>query len=115
MIKILKISDENSFIDFPYWFQDETGKGVVIQSINGELYLKIKCINEGELNLYLRGIDFIFDDKRYPIYIKYKKFQIDDKNILLQDKLVSHDNFYKITQKVENNQILELKLVWEPI
>lgn len=113
-IKILEISDEDSFVNFPYWFQDETGKGIVIESCDGELDLKIKCINDGELNIYLRGVDFIYDNKRYPIFIKYQTFQINNKHIL-QDKIISHDDFYHITQKVENNQILELNLTWTPI
>ena len=70
-IKIVKNSDSYSMVQTPMWFEDEFGQGTVIQSKKGNLNITIECINQGNLKIWLRGIDFRNGNKRIPIYVKY--------------------------------------------
>ncbi len=80
-IEIISNSDSDAKINFPKWFKDETGSGVVIQSEKCFLYLEIKCINKGSLNIRLRGPNVKDrNDKQFPTYIDYIKLTINDED-----------------------------------
>ncbi len=99
-IKILSNSDDSSQIYRWSWFKDDRGEGVTIQSIKTVLDLKIKCINDGVLNLFLRSKDI--KDKnniRFPIYIDYTNLKINDIPLLTGHNLFSHDDPYIFEKK----------------
>ena len=74
-VEIIFNSDSKSQSQFPNWFKTEQGDGLVISSDKNSLDLKIKCIEDGELKIWLRGLDVRDkDNKRIPIYINYTKF-----------------------------------------
>ena len=74
-VEIIFNSDSKSQSQFPNWFKTEQGDGLVISSDKNSLDLKIKCIEDGELKIWLRGLDIRDkDNKRIPIYINYTKF-----------------------------------------
>ena len=54
---ILNNNDSRCKIDRPPWFKDSLGSGIQLHSHKGFLDLKIKCINDGELKINLRGVD----------------------------------------------------------
>ena len=114
-IEFLFISDDNSILSFPQWSNDEKGVGAVIESSKGNLDLKIKCINDGTLNLHLRGID-AKDSKgtRIPIFIEFNKVIVNGKQLINENKLVSHDNSYQCDLKVKNDDILFIHIEWGP-
>lgn len=113
--EVLFISDENAMLSFPEWFKNEEGTGVVIESSKGKLDLKIKCINEGNLNLTLRGIDAKDSNgTRLPIFIEFNRVIVNGKQLITENKLVSHDNPYQCNFKVEDGDIVFIHTEWEP-
>lgn len=115
-VKILNNSDLDGRIDFPNWFKDETGSGLVIQSNKCFLYLELKCINDGLLEIYLKGMDIRDkNNKNLPIYIDYTKLTINNEDYLKNNVLVSHDKPFKIEKNVKNGEIIKLYIEWLPL
>lgn len=114
-IEIISTSDSCAKINFPEWFKDETGSGLIIQSEKCFLYLEIKCINKGSLNIRLRG-PYVKDknDKQFPTYIDYIKLTINDEDYLDDNKLVWHNTPYKIQKNVEDGEIIKIYVEWLP-
>ena len=113
-IEFLYISDNNAKLSFPDWFKDENGVGAVIESFEGKLDLKIKCIQDGKLNIKIRGIDVKSKGKRIPIYINYKSFIINGVPQINENKLVSYDDNYEFNVKVYDRDILFMHIESSP-
>jgi len=114
-IEIIQVSDHSANYEFPSWFTDKKGSGLTLESSKGELNLKIKCVKDGELNLNLLSMNYKINNKRIPIYINYTDLKINDETIFESNKVVSHDSKYKYTKKVENGEIIDIYVKWEPI
>lgn len=113
-IKILE-SDNSSNITNPQWFSDEKGVGICVISDKSEASLKIKCINDGLLKIDLRTIDLRDrNNRRFPIYVDYQSFCIDNQEILKDTKLIWHDKPFTYSKKVYNNEIVDIKVKWRP-
>lgn len=115
---ILENSDEDSKVSSPEWFKDFEGSGWIIQSMKGSMDLKIKIINDGKLNISLRGIDFRDSRKnRMPIYIDYTRFSVDGMDILDSRVTVWHDDptYQYIKEEVKDGDVLDLHFEWEPV
>lgn len=108
-------NSENTKINFPNWLKDKSGTGITIQSDFNYIDLKIKCINDGILNINLRSID-IRDkkDKRFPIYIDYTTLIINSKEYITENKLTWHDEPYIIKKDVKNNELITIHVEWQP-
>ena len=114
-MEVLEKSDNFCKIDFPDSFKRETGSGMSILSKKGNLDLKVKCINDGELDIRLRSRDVKDIDKnRFPIYIDYTKFTINGEDILNGNTLVSHSEPYVINRHVNDSEILDIHMEWKP-
>jgi len=113
-IDILNISDSSAKIDMPKWFCDDKGQGVIIESLAKSLNLKIKCIGDGDLSIALRGIDFkAFDKKRYPVYLKYNTFKINDKEFIDKHVVASHDSPFSINLKnIKDQENIDIYTEW---
>ncbi len=115
-IEILENSDKNAYVEYPNWFCGSNGEGLVIMSNNYPLKLKLKCINDGKLIIYLRGPDIRDkNNKRLPIFIDFTKLNINDSIILNKHKLVSHDNPYIFEKNIKNSEIINLTIDWMPL
>lgn len=108
-------NSKNTKINFPNWLKDKSGTGITIQSDSNYIDLKIKCINDGILNINLRSID-IRDkkDKRFPIYIDYTTLIINSKEYITDNKLIWHDDPYIIKKDVKNNELITIHVEWQP-
>lgn len=114
-MEFLFISDDDSILSFPEWFKNEEGIGAVIESSKGKLDLKIKCINEGNLNLLLRGIDAKDSNgTRLPIFIEFNRVIVNGKHLIDENKVVSHDDFYQCNFKVGDEDIIFIHIEWGP-
>ena len=79
------------------------------------LDLELECINDGELNIFIKSKDVKDkNNKRFPIYIDYTKFEINGENINLNQSLISHDNPYLYKKKVKNSEKINIHLEWMP-
>lgn len=114
-IKIIKCNMPISKNNFPEWFSTDEGKGLVISNYIGQIDLKIQCINDGILKIYLRGED-VHDKNgnRFPIYVDFINFKVNDKLIFENSKLVCHDTPYIFEKKVKNLEILHIYVEWLP-
>lgn len=114
-LEIISMSDKNSLIDYPKWFDDEKGKGVTIHTRKEEIKFEIKCINDGNLRILFRARD-MRDKKgnRIPIYINYDKIYINNEKINYESELVCHDNPYIYEKQVKDNEIVNITVCWSP-
>lgn len=113
-IKIIN-SDDNLNISRPNWLNDDEGNGIVVESIKGRLDLEILCLNKGTLRFWLRGPDV--RDKnmnRFPVYIDYTKFSVNDVDYIYNNTLITHDKFFTISKNVNNLEIVRITLEWLP-
>lgn len=114
-IEILENNDLNLDIIQPSWFKDSSGVGTQIHSDEGILDLKIKCINDGELRITLRSMDVRDrNGKRFPIYIDYTNFSINNKSVLEDNKLICHDAPYTFSKIVQDSEIVDVHIQWMP-
>lgn len=112
-VEIIEISDESASMKYPEWFKNDFGSGVVIQSSKGHITFKIKCINDGNLDLNLRGVDFRgFNNHRIPISIEFNKFLINDEVIFDENILVWHDNPFSYSVPVKHNEEYTIRAEW---
>ena len=114
-IIILENSDLNSRIENPKWFNDNKGVGTKIESSEGILNLKFKCINDGVLKIYLRSLDV--RDKtgnKFPIYIDYTNFSVNDKVLFDNNKLITAFRPFIFTKNVYDSEVVELHIQWFP-
>lgn len=111
-IEILNTSSSID-VDFPDWFKTNKGKGVVIQTYENSFDVKLKCINDGLLNISLRGPDI--RDKignRIPSYVKFNKLKINDNEVLNNQVVVCHDAPYVFEKNITDGEIIEIHTEW---
>ena len=103
-------------ISQPEWFADSNGIGSTITSDNKELDLSFKCVNEGKLKIEFRSLDFKdINNNRIPIYIDYREIKVDGKSIINDSTVLWHDNKLEYSKDVNDGQIVNIKLKWEPL
>lgn len=114
-INILE-NPNNSYINFPSWFRDHNGQGCQIQCQVNKLNLKFQCVNDGELKIYLRGIDYRnFEHKRSPIYVNFTIFKLNNRLIFDEDKLLWHDKPYEFEILSTDKEIFDIYLEFKTI
>lgn len=114
-IEILQNSDSLSSVTQYPWFKDEKGEGIVIQSDKGNIDLEIKCINEGNLKIWFRGINFLTkNNERFPIYINFIYSTVNGEEIL-KNKLAWHDAPILFEKNVLDSEVIKLHVEWEPV
>lgn len=114
-IEIIGYDINNSKVYSPNWFKSDEGEGLIIENEKGSLDLKIRCIHDGLLRIYLRGPD-IYDKNhnRFPVYIDYTNFRVNDSIIFNDDILVWHNQPYLFEKEVKNSEIMNVHLEWLP-
>ena len=114
-IEILENNDITSNQTKPSWFRGDDGEGIIIESIKGNLDLKVKCVNGGVFKLWLRGPDVRDkNNNRFPIFIDYKKLSINGEEIIKENVLITHDKSFKFSKEVYDSEIISLHIEWLP-
>ena len=114
-LDIIHVSDSKCNINKPHWFKNEKGEGILIESLKNKLFLELKCIGDGILNIHLRSSDIRNDDEdQVPIYINYTKLTINDNIIFNENKVVWHNNPYIYQMNVKNDELIKLTIEWTP-
>lgn len=115
---IILMESNDPLQDFfaPEWFIDNNGVGYVLQSNTGSLNLSFKCINDGKIQIWFKGIDY-YDKKgnRIPIYIDYTEIFVDDENLVSGSKVCWHDNPFIFHKDIRNGQTVKIQVKWRPI
>lgn len=111
-VDIVEISDPDAKIVKPS-FLNKNGHGCMIWSVAGSLDMKLKFSGQGKLIITLRGMSFSKPDgSRWPIWIDYTKFIVDNKVIFDGVKPIWHGKPYKFTEEVEDGKIVTLHIEW---
>ena len=114
-IKILENSDCKSNEVHPVWFKNDDGEGIFIESNKGWIDLKIKCIGDGQLKIWLRGPDVRdANNDMFPVFIDYSRCMINNELVFDHSELVWHDRAYMVEIDVSDSEILDVSLDWRP-
>ena len=117
-VELLGCSDNAIHFEKPGWFKKFDGAGMVLHSLKGSLDLEIKCIQDGQLNIWLRGVDFRDkNDKRAPIFVDFTKLMINEELIFDSRITVSLDHalsYHYIKEKVKDGDTFNIHVEWEP-
>lgn len=114
--QILSVSDSEVKITQPVWMQKD-GTAYIITSYVGELEFVACASVDGQICLWLRGLDMHDPEdnsKRIPYWIDYTRLVINDKTIF--DKLtpIWHDKPYRCNVNVKANEKIKIKVEWLP-
>ncbi len=114
-IIVLDNSDQNSEVSKPNWFTDNDGVGTTITSEEGVLNLKLKCVNDGILKIFLRSPDIRDKNgRKFPVYIDYTIFSVNNIPIFEDNKLLWCDQPYIFSKNVLDSEILDIHVKWSP-
>ena len=115
---ILECSDPKCEIEAPNWFKTQEGTGWKIESKKGELDLKIKCINEGQLKIYIRGVGYKNKNHNQNVVIdvNFTKFLVNGTTIFDAESCNNYPDkyFFYTLDKVKNDEIVDIHIEWEP-
>lgn len=115
-IEVIECSDKNAWVSSPGWFKNAQGQGVVIQSLKGEIQLKIKCSGNGMMETTLRGVDFRDkNNNRVPVWIDLKKMNVNGEDIFTDSHVVCHDKPLKYRCDVEDGEIVTICAIWQAV
>lgn len=112
--KILSVSDNKATVWKPGWMQTDV-IGYQIQSYVGELDFVAKSEVDGQVRLWLRGMDVHDpkdDAKRIPYWINFTNFVVNGETIF--DKLTPawHDESYIHTLNVKGGEEVKIHIAW---
>ncbi len=110
-----KLDTDTKITKNPAWSLKDGLNIDIVETKKQVIDLEVQCIGDGELEIKLRGMNYNCKDKKLPIYVNYKKFTINGKNQLENNKLIWHDSPYKMLVAVKNGQIVKIHCEWEPI
>jgi len=114
-ITILDISDKNVFKYSPTWLDSQVASGIIVESTKKSMKIKFKSNEEGVLKIFLRSKDVRDRNrKRFPIYIDYTKFIVNDDVIFDTNKLINHDKCFIYEKPVNLDEILTIEFSWLP-
>ena len=112
-LEIIENSDKYlQFANAP-WSTDDTGEGFLIESHKGELDLKLKIINDGELSLWFKGADIKDENNnRIKILVDYTSLIINGKNYLSGHNLYGYDKAFSFKKDVNDSEIIDIHIEW---
>ena len=118
-VDLLGYSDKKLHFEKPVWFKNFEGTGIVLHSIKGSLDFEIKCIQNGQLNIWLRGVDFRdAKNQRTPIFVDFTKLVINEELIFDSRVTVSLDHafaYHYIKENVNDGDTFNIHVEWEPL
>lgn len=114
-IELLEKTDESAVILYHPMLNNEYGNGFIISSTKGEINLKIKCIEAGELSFKFRGPDVRSrENKRFPVYLDILSITVNNVKVINSHKLVWHNKPINYNLKVRDSEIVEINIKWLP-
>lgn len=111
-IEIINAQD-NINIDFPDWFKGDNGEGVVLYTNEKSFDIKLKCINDGSLSIFLKGPHILNSQgKHIPSYVNFNKLIINNESIIENCVTCWHDDPYIFEKNVKDGEVLNLHFEW---
>lgn len=115
-LDVITCSDDMAKWSKPQWLQ-KSGGGLMLHSSNGELMLTLNIKKDGELHLWLRGVDVREPedrDKRVPYWLDFKNLFINGKAIFTEKHMVWHDQPFEYKLQVKAGEEIAMKTEWSP-
>lgn len=111
-IEILSTSNSTDAY-FPDWFKYAEGSGAVIKISEKIFDLKFRCINDGILNIFLKG-PYVVDKSgnHIPSYVEFEKVKINNEDIINNNLVVCHDEPHLFKKNVNDGDIIEMHGEW---
>lgn len=110
------IRSDDIYWSSPDWWVDEKGKGIIARSTAGSMNFRVKCNEDGLLNIFLRSEDIKNNQGvRIPIYLRYTKFKVNNKNIITDPQDVHHDKPFFYKKDVKKDEEIEIYIEWTAI
>ena len=114
--QILNMSDDKASIWKPAWF-NKGGIGYMITSFVGKMAFVAKATVDGQIRLFLRGIDVRTPEdnsKRVPYWVDYTKLIVNGKTVF--DKLTPawHDKSFNYQMDVKAGEEVKIQIEWLP-
>ena len=101
-------------VDSPAWLKNTRGSGVVVHSMQSNIELEAKCLGDGNMRLWLRGMDCRDSTgKRYPVWICVTCLRVNGKEVFNNPHLVYHDKPFEFNLKVTNGQLVKIYVEWQ--
>jgi len=114
-IKILNQNDLRCKVTQPEWFNDKEGKGISIESNEGNLKLLLQCVGDGKLLIEFRSMDYRDENnKRVPVLLRYNNILVDGKRIIPHERITWHDDPVIFECKVKDGQKIAIQAQWSP-
>ena len=116
-IEFISSSDESLFKLSPNWFNTIEGKGMIFESVTGNLDLNLRCINDGLLKIFLRSKYYneTATKKMIPIYLNYHKLSLNGEDIINKDKIIWHNKPFIFEKNVKDGDEIKIHVEWSPI
>ncbi len=114
-IEVIETSDPSIEIEIAKWLCNDKGNGIKIQCCGNNAKIKIKCIENGKVFINFKAIDYRYKKNRLPIYIKYLKIFINGNQVKISDNLACHDSGIRFSKTVDNNELIDIYIEWEPL
>ncbi|MBQ4403384.1 MAG: glycosyltransferase family 2 protein [Selenomonadaceae bacterium] len=115
-IKLISVSDDKAAVTQPDWIQ-KGGTGYVIESFAGKMKLAFKTDADGEVRLWLRGVDVRNPSdrsKRVPYWIDVANLIVNGEAIFDKITPVWHNEPYEYHFNAHVGKNIELELKWLP-
>lgn len=106
-LEFIEISDAAAKKQKPKWFSNN-GIGYVFETREEEFLLSIRAKGDGELKLWLRGLDVRHKDKRVPIMVDYTSLLVNGEEQLENMISVWHDKSYFFSKNLKDGEIVDI-------
>lgn len=120
-LEIASISDENALVTQPRYFSNKDFKGYKIESNTGKYELDIRSTGNEELQIELKGVHYTINNSDFnqgfelvPINVDYRKFNVNNENVIDGSKVVNYELPFVYSTKISED-ITHISLEWLPI
>ena len=106
-------SEQPEWYNNPSWMKTPGRGTMVLTKIHNEYQkfeLSYQAIGNGTVSIYLAGPDYKEDNgKFYPIWVYYKNFKVNGKEIFAEAKKLSYEHGYQYSIPLKNGEILKIE------
>lgn len=95
------------------WMPKFGKQGYVVQNSDGAKDIRIKALNDTNINIVLRGKREVVDGKCIPHRVTYTAFTINEKPIISETKSVWCKKTYSHTIKAKNGEEYKIYAEWQ--
>ena len=115
-LKILSVSDDKAEVKRAGWLK-KNEHGYFIQSYNGKMKIVAKPTADGQIILFLKGLDVRNPEdksKRIPYWIDYSKLTVNGEIIFDELKPIWHDKPFRYILDVKAGEEITVQVEWLP-